>query len=377
MDVQAFSKELQSFFFVDEESTKHTSKAFDIIEPHLPGILDEFYEHLQTREDLSAILAAGSRDVETLKKAQTDYWRDLFNSATEASYAKNVQTVGLIHAQIGLLPRWYIGGYALVTRRVLGVLIAETSKQSKSGLFSRKSKAVDTDVSDMVEAVTKTIFMDMAMAIAVYQQTRDAASERVMGTTEKFTSEVMGRIEESASATMELGASSEEISRETQQSTALVDGMSGSIADVQVKVTQLAEMTQDINSILDLIRNVSDQTSLLALNASIEAARAGDAGRGFAVVADEVKKLAATTEESVVKIVESIEQIVKTSDETTTAVGALVSSTDEMRERSKSVATSVEQQSIATSEISDNFDALKTHVQDIGTQILNELQGKK
>ena len=376
MDIQSFSKELQAFFFVNEESVKHTSKAFDIIEPHLPKILDEFYEHLQTREDLSAILAAGSRDIETLKKAQTDYWRSLFNHATETSYAKNVQTVGLIHAQIGLLPRWYIGGYALVTKRVMGVLIAETSKQSK-GLFPRKSKAVDTDVLNMVEAVTKTIFMDMAMAIAVYQQTRDAASERVMGTTEKFTSEVMGRIEESASATMELGASSEEISRETQQSTALVDGMSGSIADVQTKVTQLAEMTQDINSILDLIRNVSDQTSLLALNASIEAARAGDAGRGFAVVADEVKKLAATTEESVIKIVESIEQIVKTSDETTVAVGALVSSTDEMRERSKSVAVSVEQQSIATSEISNNFDALKMHVQDIGTQILDELQGKK
>jgi methyl-accepting chemotaxis protein len=88
----------------------------------------------------------------------------------------------------------------------------------------------------------------------------------------------------------------------------------------------LAEQTQNISKVLDVIRAVAEQTNLLALNAAIEAARAGDAGRGFAVVADEVRALAHRTGESTREIENMIGQIQEGTRET---VSALQSSADQ------------------------------------------------
>lgn len=113
------------------------------------------------------------------------------------------------------------------------------------------------------------------------------------------------------------------VSRNTAEAGSLVKDSTGRVRHAIATVSQLAESTRDIESILTTINEISERTRLLSVNAGIEAARAGDAGRGFRVVAGEVKQLAGTTAESARTIVEHLGQIRSMSTSATEAIHAI------------------------------------------------------
>lgn len=161
-----------------------------------------------------------------------------------------------------------------------------------------------------------------------------------------------------------------------RDSASVTQELARQITNTSAVIARLEHHSKEISTVAEVIRSVAEQTNLLALNAAIEAARAGEQGRGFAVVADEVRTLATQTQNSTEVITAMIAQIqsgtreavlsMKTAESSTTssvekvelaeqAIDAIFKSMDEISNMSQQIATAQEQQSAAAGEVNQNI----------------------
>ncbi|NPA82636.1 MAG: hypothetical protein GXO31_08500, partial [Epsilonproteobacteria bacterium] len=151
-----------------------------------------------------------------------------------------------------------------------------------------------------------------------------------------------------------------EILKEMQKQILVMIEKINSNADLEIslaqKLKQLSDDAEQIQDVLKVISEIAEQTNLLALNAAIEAARAGEHGRGFAVVADEVRQLAEKTQKSLIEINSTVNVIVQAINDTSENMNANVKDIEELSEYSNNVQKEIEDINKATQITAESLD---------------------
>jgi methyl-accepting chemotaxis protein len=178
----------------------------------------------------------------------------------------------------------------------------------------------------------------------------DNASSRMQGAA-TASADASVNVRDIASAADELAASVTEIDRQVAQSNAIATKAVGEAEWTNAMVKELNEAAGRIGDVVRLINDIAEQTNLLALNATIEAARAGEAGRGFAVVASEVKALAGQTAKATEDIGAQIAGMQHATMRSIEAIGAIERTIRNIGEISGAIAAAVTEQGAATQEI--------------------------
>ncbi|WP_194441847.1 methyl-accepting chemotaxis protein [Pseudoalteromonas simplex] len=230
-----------------------------------------------------------------------------------------------------------------------------------------------------------------------------AASEETSAITEESSQAIrnqQAQVEQAATATTEMSSTSQAVSSSAQQALseiknadkeadrvkgissqnkATIEQLAREVDDASQVINQLHKDSASIGGILDVIRGIAEQTNLLALNAAIEAARAGEQGRGFAVVADEVRSLASKTQESTQEIQAMIESLqvgaeaavsamskgkqqaescVEQSDLANTALDSITAAVAQAHNVSEEISTAAHEQHQVSQEISERLESI-------------------
>lgn len=299
-----------------------------LVQENAKSIVSKFYSNLENEMTLKAIITKNST-VERLRITLENHISEMFDGIIDNNYIQTRHRIAVIHARIGLEPKWYLSSFQDLLNSFFTVIEGST--------LSGNDKVT------AIHCISKMLNFEQQLVLEVYEQVNE---QKLVNENEQKTA-LMEEIQQSSTVLYEVIDKTskdvhdmtdvlENLTELANKNTVLADELkSASVNErialqktesqsveiqsnmdsIRVRAEELKALTVKISSIAQIVTEIANQTNLLSLNASIEAARAGEHGKGFAVVAGEVGKLAANTKASVEEIdviLEETEQKTKT-----------------------------------------------------------------